>query len=284
MESIAYFNGNIVESKNVLISPYDLGLLRAYGVFDVMRTWSNRPFLLPEHYRRLRNSAKELSLRVPLSEKEFAAVVENLLRLNAFPESRIRTVLTGGPSPDGYAPTGKQTFFILIEEIVPLPDEVYVRGAKIITVDYHRERSHVKSTNYSAAMKHHKERVKKNALEILYVHEGKALEGSASNLFSVKKKRLITPKDDILPGITRNYIIRLAKKLKFGVEERAISVKELLKADEVFMTSTTKNIVPVVAIDSNRIGPGTVGPVTTQIMDCFIKYAGQQANQPDRIV
>ena len=272
MNTIAYFNGSLVDSKEVLISPYDLGLVRGYAVFDVMRTFNGKPFLGAEHYKRLRNSARGVGLTLPVSSVEFAAIVDNLLRLNGFPESRIRTVLTGGPSPDAYSPAGKETFFILIEKIVPLPEQVYSRGAKLISIEYYRECPGVKSTNYVAAMQHYREKARRGAIEILYTRQGMALEGSVSNLFMVKKGRLITPKDDILAGITRNFLIRLSKKEGIPVDERAISLKELLRAEEIFMTSSTKGIIPIVRVDGTRIGMGRVGKITGSIMKAFRKF------------
>jgi branched-chain amino acid aminotransferase len=273
MKTVAYYNGTLINAKDVLISPYDLGLVRGYAVFDVMRTFNGKPFLCPEHYKRLRNSAREMGLALPVNSREFSDIADNLLRINGFRESRIRTVLTGGPSPDGYSPAGKETFFILIEEIVPLPEQVYSRGAKVITIEYYRECPLIKSTNYVAAMQHHKERVKHGAIEILYTHRGKALEGSVSNLFMVNKNRLVTPKEDMLHGITRNFVISLSIKRGIQVDERAISLSKLLKADELFMTSTTKGIVPIVTVDRTRIGNGKVGGVTTLLSDDFRKYA-----------
>jgi branched-chain amino acid aminotransferase len=198
--------------------------------------------------------------------------VKKLLRVNGFQESIIRTVLTAGPSPDGYSPAGKETFFILVQKFIPLPKNVYLRGAKVMTLEYHRECPEAKVTNYVAAIQHHLERTRRYAIEILYIHEGKVLEASASNFFMVKGKKLITPKEDILHGITRNCVIKLARKAGLEINERVITLDEALKADEVFITSTNKNIVPIVTIDNKKIGKGTVGPITSAVMGMFNKW------------
>jgi branched-subunit amino acid aminotransferase/4-amino-4-deoxychorismate lyase len=272
MGMVSYLNGTFIDAGDLTISPYDLGLLRGYAVFDIMRTQNGKPFLFSGHWKRLYNSAKQFGLKLPVTEKEFAAVVETLLRLNRFQESMIKTVVTGGPSADGFSPAGKETFFIIVENLKTLPQDVYLRGAKVITLEHPRECPSVKSTNYMTAMKHSRERMKRGAIEILYTCGGKALEGSVSNLFIVKKGGLITPKEGILLGITRNFVIKLAGKLKLQIEERAIPLKELLKADEAFMTSSTRNIVPVVMVDRTRIGPGKVGPVTKAILEAAERY------------
>jgi branched-chain amino acid aminotransferase len=268
-----YYNGKFLDEKKAIISPYDLGLLRGYGVFDVMRTQKGKPFTLEEHWKRFCNSARHLRLKVPISRKAYVSIVDKLLRVNGFKESIVRTVLTAGLSPDGFAPAGEQTFFILIQNFSPLPKRVYQKGGKVITLEHHREYPQAKVTNYVAAIQHHRERTRQRAVEILYTHQGKVLEASASNFFIVKQGGLITPKDDILLGITRNTVIKLAHKCDIAVEERMIRLDETLQADEAFITSTNKNIVPVVAIDNAKIGSGAVGPVTSVLMHEFEKLA-----------
>ena len=269
---VSYLNGTFIDTGDLTISPYDLGLLRGYAVFDIMRTQNGKPFLFAGHWKRLYNSAKQFGLKLPVTEKEFKAVVENLLHINGFRESMIKTVLTGGPSADGFSPAGKETFFIIAEELKTLPRDIYLRGAKVITLEHPRECPSVKSTNYMTAMRHYRARMKQGAIEILYTCSGKALEGAVSNLFIVKKGRLVTPKEGILLGITRSFVIKLAGKLKLPLEERAIPLKEVLKADEAFMTSSTRNIVPVIMVDRTRIGAGKVGPFTKAIMDAAARF------------
>ena len=266
-----YYNGKYVDVQKATISPYDLGLLRGYGVFDVMRTQNGRPLFIAQHWQRVRSSTKLLKLALPLSFDVYGGIVEKLLRLNGYRESIIRTVVTAGPSPDGYTPAGDETFFILIQKYIPLPKTVYQQGAKAITLEYHRECPEAKVTNYVAAIRHHFERTKQHAIEILYLHEGKVLEASSSNFFIVKDRKLVTPTDGVLHGITRNHVIKMAGKEGFVVEERAITLAEALRADEAFITSTNKDIVPIVKIDKKKIGKGTVGPTTSAVMDIFKK-------------
>ena len=272
MRRVMYHNGKFTDVEKVKLSPFDLGVLRGYGVFDVMRTQQGAPLSISEHWKRFCNSARLLKLKVPVTFEVYNAVTKKLLRMNGFRESIIRTVLTAGPSPDGYSPAGKETFFILIQKYISLPKEVYSRGAKVMTLEYRRECPEAKVTNYVAAIQHHLERMKRKAVEILYVHDGKVLEASASNFFLIKGKRLITPKDGILRGITRNCVIALARKAGIEVTERAITIHEALHADEAFITSTNKDIVPIVMIDSTRIGKGTVGPTTKGMMNIFKRW------------
>jgi len=273
MKKYSYFNGKIVALKNIKISPYDIGLLRGYGVFDVMRTQNSKPFLLAEHWQRLKNSAKDLGLNVPIAKERYKKIVERLLKLNGFKKSIVRTVVTGGYSDNGFSyQPGKETFIILMEKFIPLPKEIYARGAGVITQKFSRYRPQAKITNYVEAIRNQSRKKAAGALEIVYIENGKILEASTSNIFMVKDGAVITPKDEILIGITRNLVIKLAKKNKLKCEERNISEKELFSADEVFLTATTKNIVPVVKIDNKKIGNGRVGPVTKSLINQLEKF------------
>jgi len=268
-----YFNGKITTLSEMKISPYDLGLLRGYGVFDVMRTQNGKPFLFEDHWKRLQNSAKELNLKLPVGKEEFKKNIRKLLKINSFDKSTIRTVLTGGLSRDGFTFENRETFYILIEKFKPLADEYFSRGVNVITLEYLRDIPEAKITNYIAAVKNQEEKKKKRALEIMYTHKGKVLEMSTSNLFVIKNGKLITPKRNILFGVTRKLIIKLAKKSGFNVREREIKISELFSAVEIFLTATNKNIVPVVKVDGKKIGNGKVGKVTIDLMGIFKEFA-----------
>lgn len=254
----------------IKINPYDLGVLRGYGVFDVMRDVNGKPFLFNEHWKRFVNSAKELNLKIPINKKKYKILVERLLRINHFKKSIIRTVLTGGISENGfsYSPE-KETFYILIEKFQPLSGEIFKRGASVITVEYERHIPHAKITNYVMAIKNQEKRIKNNALEIIYIKDGKALEASTSNFFIAKKGRIITPKEKILIGTTRNLAIKLAQKAGYKVQEREVRTEEIYSADEMFFTATNKDIVPVVKVDGRKIGNGKVGEITRALMSNF---------------
>ena len=268
-----YFNGKFLTFKKVKISPYDLGILRGYGVFDVMRTRNGKPFLLGDHWERLRNSAKELNLKVPANKRNFQEIITKLLKRNGFRESVIRTVLTGGISKNGFNFEGRETFYILIEKFQPLPRECFTKGISVITLEYLRDIPEAKITNYIAAVKKQKEKNKRRALEIIYTSKGKALEASTSNFFIIKNGKLITPKKNILFGITRKLVIKLAKENGFNVREKEIKTDELFSADEMFLTASNKDIVPVVKVDGKKIGNGKAGKITKDLMKIFQEFA-----------
>ncbi len=265
-----YWNGKITTVDKIKIDPYDIGILRGYGVFDVMCANGEKPFLSKEHFERFRNSAKELELKVPFSFSEYEGILKNLLKLHGHKKSTIRTVLTGGVSENGFS-VGKQTCYILIERFYNLPEEIYTKGAKLITHEFSRNLPKCKITNYVEAIKLQDKKNKQKALEILFVKNGLVLEASTSNIFMVKDGKIITPKDGILHGITRNLVLKLAKK-KYPVEEREVSIDELKKADEIFLTATNKFVVPIVKVDSWKVGNGKIGKITQEMLEEFAEF------------
>ncbi len=273
MNPYCYFNGEYLNLDQIKISPYDVGVLRGYGVFDVMTTQNKKAFLLDEHWTRLKNSAKTLNLEIPLSLDEYKKTISTLLEKNNFSKSNIRTILTGGISCNAFVPEKKkETFYILVEEAQNLPEKFYTNGAKVITINYKRNLPHAKITNYIMAIKHQKEKEENDALEIIYTKNNQALEATTSNFFIVRNNKIITSHKNILHGMTRNLVLKLAKENNIKTEEREIKTEELLKADEVFLTASNKNIVPIVKINQVQIGNGQPGDITKKLMNIFSKF------------
>lgn len=269
MPNHCYLNGKIISADKAQVSIYDIGLQRGFGVFDFLRVYDGQPFLLAEHLARLANSAKLLNLKVPLTAKQIAAMIKILLKKNKLKDATVRIVLTGGHSPDGINYDYKApTFFILIKPVHDYPKSFYQNGVKVITFDYQREPARAKTNNYLKMLSLQKIKQQKKAAEIIYFSQGLILEGATSNFFVFKKNTLVTPKDDILIGATRNFVIKLARK-EFKVAERPLKVSELKQATEAFITSTTREILPVVKIDNLKIGNGKVGKNTKILMELF---------------
>jgi branched-chain amino acid aminotransferase len=255
-----FFQGAIVPFDKAGIALNDLGVLRGYGVFDFYRTYSGKPFHLKEHYTRFQNSAKSIGLSVPVSYVEFEKITLDLLKKNKIKDASFRAVLLGGPVQNSLS-ASKPTFYILTEEVYEPTKEQLEKGVSLMVHEYLRYIPEAKSTNYVEAVKMQKERIKQKAYEILYVSDGMVLECSTSNIFMIKGKHLITPDKNILKGITRKVILKIAKK-DFVVEERGVEIYELLLADEVFISGTNKKILPVTKIGKKIIGNGKVGEKT----------------------
>lgn len=266
-----FLNGKFLNFKNAGLPLNDLGILRNYGVFDFLRTYNKKPFLLREHLGRFRQSARLLNLPLRYSDAYITRAISALISLNNFPETSVRLVLTGGPTEDGIHYI-KPTFFILAEKSESLPNHFYEKGIATVTHEYKREVPQAKTTQYREAIYLRNQKRYRNYPDIVYISNGFILEGTTSNFFLIKGNTIITPKRNVLIGTTRNCVIRLAKERFIKVEERDIFVSELQKADEAFFTATNKEILPIVQIDGKSIGNRKVGRHTKELQKRFRAY------------
>ncbi len=267
-----YMDGELVAADEARVSVRDLALLRGYGIFDYLRTYNRRPFHLEEHLYRLQRSARLIDLAFPWSVEELSSIAMKTLDKNSmYKECDIRLVVTGGVSQSNYLPEGAPGLFILVQELSPLPTSLYTKGAKVTTVHDARYCTGAKTLNYIPAILAMKEAKKRGAVEALYVNpQGYILEGTTSNVFFVSGNTLITPALEILPGITRKVVLYLAKDM-LTIEERAVHKDELRLMDEVFITASNKEIMPVTGVDTLEFGGGP-GEKTRRIMEGFRQY------------
>lgn len=263
------FNGRLMPVNEASLSITDLGVLRGYGFFDYLRTYNGIPFLLEEHLDRLERTSSILNLEIPYSRNQIIQWINELLEKNGFQESHIKIVVTGGPSSDGMT-IESPTFYILITPVTPNPSSLYTDGITVLMHEYLRPFPEAKSLNYLTSLSLWKKRKEMNAYEILYTHNGNVLEASTSNVFLIKNSVLITPKDTILAGITRDVVLRIAKDVH-TVEVRDVTIDELLHADEVFITASNKEVMPVVKIENQTIGNGIPGQQTVYLLDLYRK-------------
>lgn len=274
MNKQCYLNGEFVPLEEAKVGVYDMGLLRGFGIYEALTTFHRKPFRFDDHMERFRRSAVGLNIHIPLSDDEMRNVLATLIASNVQEgrEAVVRIVLTGGEAIEGimYNPE-KPTLYVLVEELVPLPEESFSKGVSVTVYDFQRQFPESKTTNYIQAALLQEERKRAGALEILYTADGQVLECATSNFFIVKDGRILTPKEHILFGITRKVVLEVAKP-HFPIEERAVSIKEMYEADEAFLTSSFKDVVPVIQVGGNRIGDGTVGKVTKKVMDVFRSY------------
>jgi len=270
-----YLNGAFLPVSEAKIGVYDLGLLRGFGIYEALTTFGRTPFRMRDHMERFRRSATSLQIEIPVSDAEIAEILARLIESN-IPDGKeavIRIVLTGGEAIEGLRHDPKSpTFYVLVEELAPLPREVYESGTSVTVFDFQRQFPESKTTNYIQAVMLQDERVRAGAIEILYTAHNQVLECATSNFFIVKDGALITAKDNILYGITRKVTLELARAL-MPVEERDVSVEEMYAADEAFLTSSFKDIVPVVKVGERVIGDGRVGLHTKKLIEAFHAYA-----------
>ena len=275
--TIFYVDGQFVPSDEATIPINDLALLRGYGIFDFLKTYKGKPLFLKEHIERLQRSAEQIGLDLPWSRRELSNIVMQTLDKNNLPESNIRMVVTGGASPDFITPQGKPRLLVLVTPLAEQPKWWYTEGVKIITIDCERSIPAAKSIDYIPATIALKQARLQDAIEAVYVDRaGYVLEGTTSNLFIFADKRLITPGRAILNGITRQVVLTLAEKA-YETEIRDIKSNELYTAEEVFVTGSNKEIVPVVKVDETIIGNGKPGGHTRALMGAFAAYTNERS-------
>lgn len=271
MYKFGYLNGKIINTDKPQLFLDDIGLLRGFASFDFFRIYNSVPLDLKDHYQRFINSSKIIGLKVPISYKELSEILKILLSKNKIKDAHVRVILTGGKTNSGLLPT-KPNIFILLEEMKNLPDNLYKNGGKLVINEHLRLFAEAKTTNYLQAVSLQKSRIKNKAIEILYVFNGSVLEAATSNIFIVKDKEIITPKEKVLSGITRKIVIKLAKNSGYKVIERDIKEKELYSADEVFLTATNKKVLPIVAINNKKISDGKVGEISRGLNQDYAEY------------
>lgn len=270
MDNYNFINGDIVSEGESVIGIRDLGLQRGYAVFDYARTFNKKLFHFDDHLKRLRNSSSALNLNIKYSDAELTESAIKLVELCKFNDPAIRIIVTGGYS-NSSSLVFEPNILIIPEETPTYHNDLYTRGAGLISFEYQRELPMIKSINYLNDIRLNDLRKKNNVFDVLYQLHDSITECPRSNFFIFINDILVTPKDFILKGVTRKIILDLAYKF-WPIEEREISFAELNSAHEAFITSTTKNIIPVTSVDKKNIGDGRVGKRTNKLMQLFNDY------------
>ncbi len=271
-EPVYYLNGEYVAASQATLRLNDLGIVRGYGVFDLLRTYDGKLFKLHEHVLRLQRSAAAIGLDLPYGPEEIEHLARETYARNQIANATIRIVVTGGAADDFMTPPNRPTLAVLIEPIAPSSNDQYTKGVKLVTTELERIMPTVKSLNYITAIMAMKEAKKAGAVEALYrTKDGRVTEGTRANFFIIRGQALITPQEEVLGGITRDVVLEIAED-DFQVREAPIAYAELETCDEAFITSSTKEILPVVQIDDITIGAGRPGPNTQKLMDLFHTY------------
>jgi branched-chain amino acid aminotransferase len=272
-KQIVFVDGRTFRGGEACIPADDLGVQRAYAVFDYARFFRGRPFHIEDHLARFRHSAAQLRLNLAYSDKEIIEQATAMAQDIAGGEAGLRLILTGGSA---HAPVllEKPRFIMIVEQLPSYPARIYEDGVKLVTYEFQRALPRVKTTNYMNAFRLEPLKREAQAFDILYHSNGRVLECPRDNFLLFHGDTLITAGADVLEGVTRRIILSLARE-RYGVEERVVNLAELDTADEAFMTSTTKGVLPVVRIDTREVGAGRVGARTRTLMAAFRRYLAE---------
>lgn len=271
-----YVGGDWVHPHEATLSINDVAVLRGFSAFEAMRTYDRRPFHLDEHLTRLYHSAELIELEIPWSREFITTVINEVIERNAYKHAAIRLLVTGGVTEDSILPIGKPILAVLITPLGERDMQRFKQGYKLITTNLQRLAPEAKTTSYLAAIRALKEAARRAASDALFVNEqGHVLEATRSNFFIFRGETLVTPGVGVLIGITRNVVLDLARG-RFPVEQRPILLEELTLADEAFITSSSREIMPVVQINDVVIGEGKPGWRTYELEQRFIEMVERE--------
>jgi branched-chain amino acid aminotransferase len=266
---IVFLNGKFVDAEDAKISVFDHGFLYGDGVYETLRTYNGKIWQTEKHIARLRKSAKLLSIKVSWSTVQIKKWLEILIKKNEFKESRIRLTVTRGENKFNFKTCVNPSILIVAEKLKLQPKRIYKKGVNVVTAKIERFLPAAKSISLLPLITG-RSRINSRIYEAIFVtREGFVTEGTVTNIFIVKKSVLITPKDKILLGTTRGFVIKLAREASLRVRIMNFKVSELQGADEVFITNAPRGIVPVCKVDGKKIGNGKVGEITGMLMKIF---------------
>jgi D-alanine transaminase/branched-chain amino acid aminotransferase len=258
-------NGEYIPYNQSTVPVSDLIVQRGYGIFDFFLVKDRIPPFISYHLDRFIHSAELLSLDLSYTKDELTEMVMNLIRKNDILNSSVKIILTGGISPDDFTLSTAKSSLIIINKPFEIkwPD-AWKNGAILITSKYQREIPEAKTINYIRSVRLSRQLAESNAAEVLFVDRNWVRECSRSNVFYVKDNCVFTPKSKMLKGVTRKRILALKG---YSIREKDFKIGDLLAADEVFITSTTKGVLPVVKIDRQMIANGQIGPISKAIQN-----------------
>lgn len=278
---LIYINGDLVPKEEAKISVYDHGLLYGDGIFEGMRSYNGHVFKINAHIERLYNSAKAISLEIPMSASKMKEAVKYTVNANNMNDAYIRLVVTRGVGTLGLNPRKCHSpqVIIIVDTIELYSKELYEKGLEAIIVPtirnhYEALNPRIKSLNYLNNILAKVECINVNKDEAIMLNkDGHVAEGTGDNIFIVKDLQLYTPPKSagILVGITRNEVIKLARKKGLAVNEEPLTRYDLYTADECFLTGTAAKIISVISIDGRKVSNGKPGPITLSLLEAFIE-------------
>ena len=276
---LVYLNGHFLSPEQAQVSVFDHGFLYGDGIYETMRAYDGRIFLVDRHLDRLRRSGRAIGLRLPMTLDRIREALEESLRVNKLDDAYLRIQVSRGPGEIGLDPAlcDAPTMVIATKAFKDYPSVQFEQGVSAAIVKTRRNHPlalppAVKSTNFLNNILAKIESLKtKTAEGIMLNWEGYVAEGTISNVFIVKKDLLLTPhiKVGILEGVTRGLVLRLARKKRIKTREALLRPRDLYAADECFLTNTTMEIMPVTRIDRKRIGSGRPGPITAALRQAY---------------
>ena len=283
-DPVVYINGEYLPQSQAKVSVLDRGFLYGDGVYEVIPVFSGKPLRLNKHLERLQRSMNRVLLDNPLTQEQWQEIFQTLLDSNPGGDRSIYLQVTRGAAPVrdlSLSTDVEPTVFVMVNDIKPVDFARLENGIEAVTVDDFRWKAcDIKSISLIANVMIRLRANELNVMDAVMVRDGLVTEGTASNIFVVHQGMISTPpkSDCLLPGITRDLVIELARANGFKLEERDIKQDELETADEIWLTSSTREIAPVVKLDDHVIGDGVAGEYWKKIIAIYQDYKQELRN------
>jgi len=275
--SQVYLDGKFLPPDQARVSVFDRGFIFGDGVYEVIPVFGGRLFRLPHHLARLEASLAAIRLRNPHTAQEWKTIFTRLMAEHGTKDQSIYLQVTRGVAPRDHAfpPNAVPTVFAYAQPLKYPPAEQLTQGVTAVTTDDIRwQRCDIKAIALLANALLRQQAIEQDAVEAILVRDGVVTEGAASNIFIVSGERLVTPPKGpyILPGITRDLVVEIARAKKIACEEKPVGIEALRTADEVWLTSSTKEILPITRIDGHPVGAGKPGPMHARMFALYKEY------------
>lgn len=282
-QQIVFLNGSYLPVDQAQVSVLDRGFIFGDGVYEVIPAYGGHPLRLKHHLQRLQNSLDSIRLKNPNSNDEWSSIINAVIEKNEGADQYIYLQVTRGVAKRDHSFPGDTTptVFVMSSPLLPVSEALLNNGVSAITLDDIRWRyCSIKTTALLPNVLLRQQAVEQDAAEAILVRDGEVTEGAASNLFIVLNGIIITPPKSnlLLPGITRDLVVELAHHHDLPCEERSITADELNQAEEIWVTSSTKEILPVTNLDGKPVGSGKPGD-TWQKMIGFYQENKQRLRQ-----
>lgn len=274
MPDVAFLNGRFMPISRARVSVEDRGFQFGDGVYEVLRTYGGRLFHPEDHLARLESSAAAIGLKTVYPGSRWGTILAEINRRCGYRNAKIYIQITRGAAPRDHVVSRriKPTVVLTARRMASLPRALYARGVSIITVeDIRWGRCDIKTVNLLPNVMARQKAVSAGVQDAVFVRNGWVTEGATSNIFAVVRGRIVTPPlgNKILSGITRDCVISLAKSAGIPLVEEPLSMKALRGAEEIFLSSTTIEVLPVVRVDGGGVGSGRPGPVYRSLLEKF---------------
>ena len=274
-------NGRLIPYDRATVSVNDRGFVYGDGIFETLRAYGGRPFHLREHWRRLLHHARKLRLAVPFTYGGLEKTVGRLLRMNRLSDATIKIVLSRGVGRGtAFQGAWKPTWVVWVRPLELPPPELYRKGIAVRIPAWRQNArglvSHLKTLNYlERVFTREMLRARGTYEAIFLITDGDVAEGTYSNVFGVRGGRVFTPDlhASVLPGVTRQIVLRLCRREGIPVAERRVTPDDLRRADELFITNSLIEVLPVTSLDGRKIGIGRPGPSTRLLADAYRREA-----------